>query len=384
MKKIFVILILLILIACGDKTDVRGFYTEGKNIGIHKETKTEYDKFGFNMYGFNQEGYDKDGYDKDGLDSEKFGKDGWSENKYINKETKTEYDTNGYTYYGFNQEGINKDTGTKYNSEGWDRYNFNEKGINKITRFNFNSEGRTQEPTLYLGELLAEKFLSKPYEWHSYKKEIYFKTPDDKFNGITYMGRSYGYDLDMIALRTELAQSSKELAEKSKKALDYNDAFKEKKEVLEMIEGKFYIDIITNYSPDDKVNSYFTFTFFSPEKQKNAKIVELLVDNKILKINHYLFDSNNIEWDLTFYTKKLPMYFNQVKIPITDELFNLFATMEKNKEIKVRIVTNEDNRFTWINKMEENKGLPIGLGRHYRMKYPSDYQKHLERKFRVL
>ena len=373
MKRILMVLSLLMFIACSDKTDDKGFYTEGKNIGIHKETKTE---------------YDKDGYDKDGFDNEKFGRDGWNKNKYINKETKTEYDKDGYNYYGFDKEGINRDTGTNYNTEGWDRYGFNEKGINKTTGFSFNSLGSPQQSSFYQTEILAEKLISKPYIFNigmMYPPEKkYFSTRDDKFEGVNYIGRSYNYDFTLLALKAARTKTSMEIGVRTKKNSDYKKAAEANREVLEMIEGKFYIDIITNYSPDDKVNSYFTFTFFTPEKQYGSKSVELLIDDNILAIDNYSFDSNNMEMDYSFHIEKLPLYLNQVKIPVTDELFNLFAKMEKDKKIEVRVLNNEDNRFTWINQMEENKGLATGLGRHYRMKYPSESLKNKERKFRIL
>lgn len=368
MKKFLLGLALILILGCTDKTDKNGFYIEGKNIGIHKETKTKYDI----------NGYDINGYDKDN-----FGKDGWSKNKNINKETKTKYDKDGYDYYGFNKDKINRDTGTNYNIDGWDKDGFNKKGINKITGFNFNERGYTQEIFFYNKGLFTKKMIEKPYVFFlnsmSDDKKEYFMTEDDKFEGITYMGKSYNYDLSLLALTTSSAKRSMEIAKKTQKSADYKKAYEYVDEVLEMIKGKFYIDIITNYSPDDKVKSFFTFTFFSPEKQHNLKSIELLVNENIVKIDNYLFDSNNIEIDYSFHSEKLPLYLNQVKIPVTDNLFDLFAKMEKNKTIEVRVLNNEDNRFMWTNKIEKNKGLAIGLGRHYKM----ENLKDKDRKHRI-
>lgn len=371
MKKILLGLSLFFILGCSDKTDENGFYIEGKNIGINKETKTEYDIHGFN---------------KDGFDKENFGRDGWSKNKNINKDTKTEYDKNGFDYYGFNKDKINRDTGTSYNIEGFNKEGFNEKGINKITGFSFDNEGFTQERYFYQIEAFAEKILLNPQisslSSFSNRKD-YFMTKDDKFEGITYIGRSYGSDLNNLAIMTMTAETSMDLAKITKKSVDYQRANESINEILEMIKGKLYIDIITNYSPDDKVKSYFTFTFFSPEKQYNLKLTEILIDKNMIKIENSLFNSTNFEMDYSFKVEKLPLYFNQVKIPLTDDLFNLFAQMEKNKKIEVRILTNEDNRFVWINKNEKDKGLAIGLGRHYKMLYPSEYLKNAERTSRI-
>ena len=59
MKKIIgIFFLLMVMSACGAKTDERGFYIEGKNIGKHKETNTLYDSEGYDKDGFNLEGYD--------------------------------------------------------------------------------------------------------------------------------------------------------------------------------------------------------------------------------------------------------------------------------------------------------------------------------------
>ncbi|MGL5050015.1 MAG: hypothetical protein ACRC6E_05200, partial [Fusobacteriaceae bacterium] len=332
---------------CSYKIDSNGFYMEGKNIGIHKETKTKYDKDGFDRYG-------------------------WSSDKNINKETKTEYDKNGYNYYKFNKYKINKDTGTNYDIEGWDINQFNEQGINKKTGFSFDSDGNPKYSSFYESEILAETFFSKPYVNFvgliSSTKTNYFQTYSDKFTGTKYIGRSYNSDLCLLATMTSTAKLMMEIAQETKKKSDYSKAYEQVDNVLKTIKGKFYIDIITNYDQNKKVTSYFTFTFFTPKKQYNSESVELLIDGNIFTIDNYIFNSNNIEYHFSLFNEKLPLYFNQVKIPLTDKLFNLFAKMEKDKEIEARVLTDEDNRFKWVNQMDENKGLATGLGKHYKIK----------------
>lgn len=346
MKKILLGLSLIFILGCSAKTDENGFYIEGRNIGIHKETKTKYNKEGFDINGWNE--------------------------KFINKETKTKYDKEGFDYFGFNKDKINKETGTNYDINGWDCSGFNEKGIHKITGFNFDEKGYTQKMSFYSTDIFINKFLERPYVVSlsslSKDEKEYFKTDDDKFEGITYIGRSYYSDLPHIALAASTAMSSKKLAELTQNSEHYKEAYKAANNLLEMIKDKFFIDIVTNYSQDNKVKSYFIFTFFSPEKQYNLKAIELLVNGNIIKINDYFLNSNNLEMDFSYFSHKLPVYLNQVEVPITDNIFNLFAKMEKNQKIEVRILTDEaDNRFTWTNKIEKDKGLAIGLGRHYKM-----------------
>ena len=126
-----------------------------------------------------------------------------------------------------------------------------------------------------------------------------------------------------------------QLAERTQKSEDYEEVYEETNNLLEMIKDKFFIDIVTNYSQDNKVKSSFIFTFFSPEKQYNLKAMELLVNGNIIKINDYFLNSNNLEMVFSYFPHKLPVYLNQVEVPITDNIFNLFAKMEKNQKLKL-------------------------------------------------
>lgn len=83
MKKFLISFLLLVfLTACGDKTDERGFYITGKNIGMNKITNSMYDEEGYNIDGYNKYGFNKDGYDKKGYNSLGFDKNGINKRGY--------------------------------------------------------------------------------------------------------------------------------------------------------------------------------------------------------------------------------------------------------------------------------------------------------------
>lgn len=134
MKKIILSLLLVLILGCTDKTDTKGFYIEGKNRGIHKETKTKYDKEGYDKYGYSTDGYDKYGYNYIG-----FNKDGYN----------TEgYDKDGYNYKGFNKDG--------YNAEGYDKDGFNKGGF---TRYGFNKKNEFEKNKFYKYKFEESKFI---------------------------------------------------------------------------------------------------------------------------------------------------------------------------------------------------------------------------------
>ncbi len=360
--KIGVLICFIFLFGCGPKIDENGFFIEGNNIGIHKETKTKYDKDGFNI-----NGWDKNGY---------------------NKITKDKFNIDGWNIDGFNAENIHRDTGTKYDKDGWNVDGFNEKGINKKTGFNFDSFGYPMEPSYFDYHINSNELLSKPYRinygnYYGSNNKDYLKTFDDKFEGITYIGRSYNYDLYLATLNASIAQSRCYIATKTKKSSDFDKAVDAVEELVKIIKDKFYIDIVTNYSPKNIVDAYFLFTFFSNEKQYSPSKVELFVNNEIITIDGYIFNSYQVDqkYGLGMSTETVPLYLNQIKIPMNENFFNLFATMERNKQIEVRVVTDKDYRFKWTNVIEKNKGLPTGLGRYYKMKNSS---KNSERAIRIL
>lgn len=88
MKKFLILFLSIILLtSCTDKVDERGFYIEGKNAGINKITKSEYDKEGYDINGYNKYGFDRSGYDKKGYNS-------------------LGYDKNGINRRGYDKEGV--------------------------------------------------------------------------------------------------------------------------------------------------------------------------------------------------------------------------------------------------------------------------------------
>lgn len=85
MKKILLSLLIVNILGCGDKIDSKGFYIEGKNIGLHKETKSKYDKDGYDKNGYNVEGFNKNGYNAKGFDKDGIDKNGFDENKVFQR-----------------------------------------------------------------------------------------------------------------------------------------------------------------------------------------------------------------------------------------------------------------------------------------------------------
>jgi len=108
---IMLLLTFYILIGCSKVND-DGFYVEGKNKDLHKNTKTLYDENGFNIEGYNRNGfnldkihfftktkYNQSGYDNEGFDISGYDKRGFN-HKHIHKSTKTKYDENLKDYKG--------------------------------------------------------------------------------------------------------------------------------------------------------------------------------------------------------------------------------------------------------------------------------------------
>lgn len=165
MKKIFIILLTIILFGCINKTDERGFYIDGEKIGYNKKTKTKYDELGYDRYGYNKKGWNKNF---------------WNRNK-INKETNTIFDKNGYNFYGFDKNGLNKETGTKKDKDGYDFYGFNEYGINKETNYSYDVNGDTSKKYIDIIESdLGSKFfkeieIGKDKRYETASLEYYLK-----------------------------------------------------------------------------------------------------------------------------------------------------------------------------------------------------------------
>ena len=86
MTKVLVSLFLtILLVSCGEKTDERGFYLEGKKAGINKITESIYDKEGYDINGYNKYGFDRSGYDKRGYNSLGYDKNGINKRGYDEK-----------------------------------------------------------------------------------------------------------------------------------------------------------------------------------------------------------------------------------------------------------------------------------------------------------
>lgn len=98
MRKILLGFILIFILGCSDKTDENGFYIEGKNIGIHKETKTKYNKEGYNKGGFTRYGLNKENK----FDKNKFYKYKFEESKYIREEIQKYKEVQKFLFTGIN------------------------------------------------------------------------------------------------------------------------------------------------------------------------------------------------------------------------------------------------------------------------------------------
>ena len=337
MKKILLIIFCIIITGCFDKTDEKGFYIEGRKKGIHKETNTKY----------NSNGFDKNGY---------------------NKLTNSTFDKEGWNYYGFNKERINKETGTLYNIEGWDIKSFNKEGIHKETGFNFvSSKYNLLMRTYETSNIMMER----PFRTTIGGSNSEYFSRTDTFDGTTYIGRSFNDDLNTLAILAGTLSNNRYLLKNDKnngrKMEYYKKVLTGENEISELINNKIYIDIITRHSPTKEVFSYLVLSFFSENKENRAEKIRISMDDEITNIDKYSFRSNLLELDFGI-LKKVPLYLNQIKIPLNDQLFNLFATMHKNKKIELSIVTDKDYRFNWTNIIEEKRGLPIGLGEYYRLK----------------
>lgn len=356
MKKILIILLTIILFGCMDKTDERGFYIEGEKIGYHKETKTLYDK----------NGYDKDGFDKKG----------WSKSG-INKETKTQYDKDGFNQQGWNKDNINKETKTLYDIEGFDVNSWNKDGINKNTGYTFNENGLTKfliKP-FFLGEDVLKKPYDIEYNLSELTKKISFFKINDEFVGTYYISKSYEPILTDLAFNMHLIETTLKLKHPTLEILKSTETqINEFKEKINNI----YLDIYILENKDKKINPYLNITFCSLDKIYNIKDVEFLINDEIVKLPIKYTDTLNtltLNYVGMNFTPSTNIYFNQARIDLTDEVFDILAKLKIDEEISIRVLTDDkDIRFNWINKLICSddklyiKGLPAGLGYYYNLK----------------
>lgn len=105
MKRLIIFLSMCIFfIACNVSNEKDEFFTQGEKRGIHKITRTKYNKSGYDMYGYDRAGYDKDKLDINGYDQEGF-KNGFNQYGY----DKEGYDRKGYDIFGYDRNNYNKD-----------------------------------------------------------------------------------------------------------------------------------------------------------------------------------------------------------------------------------------------------------------------------------
>ena len=334
-KKIICSLSLVFLLfGCTDKTDERGFYIEGEKIGYHKETGTLYDKEGFDIKG-------------------------WNKDK-INKDTRLAYDKDGYNIDGFNRNGINKET----------KYTFNKNGLTKF--------------------LLEPKYhYTREIENINYVKfkDIYSYLENENESGeISYLSRSYLYDmpnfinslryyldaLDTIKLFRDVSGVPDSLR---KDSIDKMKGFaKSDLERLEKALNKVYLDLNLIFDKNNKLNSYIDITFFTLKNLSNVKNIEIITGGKSLNVD---FEKNIIS---TILDKNLvkkseeKIYLNQIKVMLTDELFDALSSLEIDEEISVNILAdNKMFKYIWKNTLtkkenDEIEGFSAILGKYYILK----------------
>lgn len=222
-----------------DSINTRGFFRGGKNVlcikkdatpgdrlaihdrrgfledGTHIETRTKYNKYGYDAYGYNKDGFDEYGFNRDGineytgtiLDSnghdccqaraymrgkakmpEELDEYGFDEKGMWNRTSKfskeTGFDIEGYNIEGFNLNGINRDgfrkdgihskTGTKFNLDGYDINGYNEAGYDKdgydklgIDKNGLNKETNQKDKRI----TFAEEFINSGKSIEMFSKE---------------------------------------------------------------------------------------------------------------------------------------------------------------------------------------------------------------------
>lgn len=192
MKKILFGLSFLFIFGCMNKTDKNGFYIEGKNIGVHKETKTEYDKEGYNKEGFNELGWNKIG---------------------MNRETNSIYDKEGYNINGFNVKGINKETKTIFDREGNTLYL-------KMKELNLRYSN-SSFPSLNSGNIIVPQEL----------RYVYY---EDDFDGTTWKSNHFKVKKGFLALTESTLITSKKVAYLRKNQEDYLNYEKDRIEFLQL------------------------------------------------------------------------------------------------------------------------------------------------------
>lgn len=328
MKKILFGLSFLFIFGCMNKTDENGFYIEGKNMGIHKQTKTEYDKEGYNKEGFNELGWNKIG---------------------MNRETNSMYDKNGYNINGWNNEFLNKETKSKYDKEGYNINGFNMKGINKETKTIFDREGNT----LYL----KMKELNLRYNNSSFlslnsgniiiPQKLRYVYDNDDFDGTTWKSNHFKVEKALLTLKENNLILSKELAYSTKNQKDYLRYKKNNIEFLQDLKDTISIDIQSRLALNNELTSHVIFGIFTLEKVNTVDEINILLpSSKIITIKNIekiISKRQIIDYGTPLIQPKyLNAYSNEIYVSFTKDLFDLFSKLEKDEVIKIRLTINNE------------------------------------------
>lgn len=354
MKKILFGLSFLFIFGCMNKTDKNGFYIEGKNIGVHKETKTEYDKEGYNKEGFNELGWNKIGMNRETnsiYDKEGYNINGWN-NEFLNKETKTEYDKEGYNINGFNVKGINKETKTIFDREGNTLYL-------KMKELNLRYSN-SSFPSLNSGNIIVPQEL----------RYVYY---EDDFDGTTWKSNHFKVKKGFLALTESTLITSKKVAYLRKNQEDYLNYEKDRIEFLQALKDTISIDIQSQLSLSNELTSHVIFGIFTLEKVNTVdEISILLASSKIItikNIENVISKRQIIDYGTSLMQPRhLNTYSNEIYVFFTKELFDLFSRLEKDEVIKIRLtINNEKHDIVYKNNFTEKEGIYIPLMKYYEL-----------------
>ena len=279
MKKIILSLLLVLILGCTDKTDTKGFYIEGKNRGIHKETKTKYDKDGYNYKGFNKDGYNAEGYDEEGFDLQGYDEEGFDLQGY---------DKDGYNYKGFNKDGYNAEG---YDEEGFDLQGYDKDGFNKggFTRYGFNKKNEFEKNKFYKYKFEESKFIFA-------NRYVYDKTQTMLTNGlrdIFIINKNLkNLKKDEFETTSEFEIRKKNLVKKYSKEIEdiKNEYYIIYSRTNSYIEGKYDADneewsFNETYktSSNDYYNSHYDYKFKNSPITINSKVKMPVLEAKSKK-----------------------------------------------------------------------------------------------------
>lgn len=335
MRRIFVGLLLLSMLGCTDKTDKNGFYIEGENTAINKETKTKYDK----------NGYDKDGYNKENWNKEN-----------ISKRTGTKYDIDGFDFEGWNKENINKETGTKYDKLGYNNKRFNKNGIHIKTETIFDEKGNTSLFSQKESNSLFKLFMKLDGEFmeqisscldlfsKSSGKTLNYK--NDNFIGEIWSNNDFYNKLALSAIQIDIFQDRNKIYsfKQNKKKLVQN--LLEYHEFIEKLKKTVACNFMIIENLKKEVSFKLSLGIYSFKFSEKIEEIEILAGkNNIFKLNFE--NSKKIELkDTSGNNFETRVFFNFVSLNLDSKLYEFLIRIPLNEQIEVRFLSSlGDKRY---------------------------------------